>query len=436
MERLPPTHDCPKDPAVQNPTNLTRRGFLRCAVAGAASVGLGMRTSSTRAAGNPEPVRLMLTTDLHYLTPRLLEAKGFLDGTAVEGTIMTRYLDPVIDALVDDVIAQKPDAFLCLGDLAFDGETPSHEDLVAKFARIQDAGVPVLAIPGNHDIHPRCADGSRTTAATFAELYDTFGRAGASSRDAASLSYEWPLRDDLRLLMVDCNAVENPGALPDETLAWVEERLAQAQTDGARVVACTHQVLWPSVYNGIAVENASELLELYARHGVAANLSGHVHVQGVVKSSPSVTDVTTMALGISPVQYAQVEVDGGTLSYTTRRLDVEGWAHTTGQTDPTLRDFEAFTACYAFDLQYRNALAALAHEGLAGPEAEELASYAARINCSRYDGTRGSTEFDPRLSQRWVEVAPETAKRYGYDTDPSGLPDQNRAVIVLGALGE
>ena len=51
-------------------------------------------------------------------------------------------------------------------------------------------------------------------------------------------------------------------------------------------------------------------------------------------------------------------------------------------------------------------------------------------------GSRGSTEFDPQLSQRWVEVAPETAKRYGYDTDPLGLPDQNRTVIVLGALGE
>ena len=87
-------------------------------------------------------------------------------------------------------------------------------------------------------------------------------------------------------------------------------------------------------------------------------------------------------------------------------------------------------------LQYRNALAALAHEGLEGPEAEELAVYAARINCSRYDGTRGSTKFDPRLSRRWMEVAPETARRYGYDTDPSGLPDQNHAVIALGALEE
>ncbi len=417
---------------MRDAVNLTRRGFLRCAMAGAASLSLGMHPHSSRAAGDPAPVRLMLATDLHYLAPRLLEAKGFLDGTAVEGTIMTRYLDQIIDALVDEVIVQRPDAFLCLGDLAFDGETPSHKDLTPKFERIQEAGISVLVIPGNHDIHPRCTDGSRTTAQTFAELYGAFGREKASSHDAASLSYEWQVGDTLRLLMIDCNAVENPGTLSNETLAWIEGRLAQAQVDGVRVISCTHQVLWPSVYNGVAIENADELLDLYARFGVAANLSGHVHVQAVVESSPSVTDVTTMALGISPVQYGQVTVEGGVANYETRRLDVESWARATGQTDPNLLDFETYMAQYAHDLQYQNALAALAYEGFEGPEAEELAEYAARINCSRYDGTRASVAFDQRLSDRWVEVAPETAKRYGYDTDPATIPDQNQVVIGLG----
>ncbi len=190
-------------------------------------------------------------------------------------------------------------------------------------------------------------------------------------------------------------------------------------------------MLWPSVYNGVAIENADALLDLYARYGVTANLSGHVHVQAVVESSPHVTDVTTMALGISPVQYGQVAVDGARLEYETRRLDVQGWARTTGQTDPNLLDFEAFTANYAYDLQYHNALDALAYEGLEGPEAEELAAYAAQVNCSRYNGTRASVAFDPRLSARWVEVAPVTAKRYGYDTDPSAIPDQNQVTIRL-----
>ena len=415
-----------------NAANLTRRGFLSCAMAGIAGLGLGgAPASSAWAKSGPEPVHLMLATDPHYLTPRLLEAKGFLNGTAVEGTIMTRYLDPIIDALADDVIAQRPDAFLCLGDLAFDGETPSHEDLIPKLARIQDAGIPVLVIPGNHDIHPRCTDGSRTTAQTFAELYDVFGREGASSRDPSSLSYEWPAGSSLRLLMIDCNGVESPGTLPDGTLGWIEGRLAQAQADGARVISCTHQVLWPSAYNGVAIENADALLDLYARYGVTANLSGHVHVQAVVESSPHVTDVTTMALGISPVQYGQITVDGARLEYETRRLDVQGWARTTGQTDPNLLDFEAFTANYAYDLQYHNALDALAYEGLEGPEAEELAAYAAQVNCSRYNGTQASVAFDPRLSARWVGVAPETAKRYGYDTDPSAIPDQNQVTIRL-----
>lgn len=407
---------------------ITRRSFLRCALLGAVGASCGIRPDNAQAT---DSVRLLVATDFHYLTPRLFEEKGYLDGSAYEGAIMTRYLDPILDALVDDIIAQRPDAFLCLGDLAFDGETPSHEDLVTKFARIHNAGIPVLVIPGNHDIHPRCTDGSRTTAQSFAELYNAFGRDQADARDNASLSYEWHLRDNLRLLMVDCNAVEEPGLLPAETLAWIESRLAQAQADGASVISCTHQVLWPSVYNGVAIENAAEVLDLYARYGVTANLSGHVHVQSITQPSASVTDVTTMALGISPVRYAQVEIDAGQAAYEARLLDVEGWAQATEQEDPNLLDFRAFTANYAHDLHYQTALAILAHEGLEGPEAEELATYAAQINCARYDGERAATAFDPELSARWLEVTPETARRYGYDIDPATVPDQTHVVIEL-----
>ena len=88
-------------------------------------------------------------------------------------------------------------------------------------------------------------------------------------------------------------------------------------------------------------------------------------------------------------------------------------------------------ADYAHDLHYRTAMAILAGEGVEGPEAEELAAYAARLNCARYDGERAAVAFDPDFSARWLEVAPETARRYGYDIDPTTLPDQTRAVIEL-----
>jgi len=407
---------------------ITRRGFIGCALAGA--VGAGW-VRAPRGAWADGPVRLLLAADFHYLTPRLFEEKGFLDGSAYEGAIMTRCLDPIIDALADDVIAQRPDAFLCLGDLVFDGETPSHEDLVEKFARIQDAGIPVLVIPGNHDINSRSTDGSRTSAQSFARFYNAFGRDRAHTCDDASLSYEWRLRDDLRLLMVDCNAVEEPGVLPAETLAWIEERLARAQADGAHVVSCSHQVLWPSVYNGIAIENSAQVLDLYERYGVKLNLSGHVHVQAITQPSPSVTDVTTMALGIAPVCYAQVGIDAGQATYDVRLLDVEGWAHATGQVDPNLLGFRAFAAAYAHDLHYQTALSILAGAGLEGPEAEELAGYAAQLNRARYDGERAGVGFDPDLAARWLEIVPETARRYGYDIDPSTVPDQTHALVAL-----
>lgn len=265
------------------------------------------------------------------------------------------YSEEMADAFVNQMLRERPDAVLMTGDLTYNGAVESHEDLAAKLARLPDAGVPVLVLPGNHDVD--CPQAARfegdsfervpsATAEQFARIWGRFGYEGALSRDDASLSYvaELGAGGRLRALMLDCNAVEEPGAIPGATLAWAREQLEEAREAGARVIACSHQNVLQHAFvaYGYQMVGAEELLALYRDEGVVLNLGGHIHAQhyarpgeaggagsaaaggageaaaagpaeeadgadDAVAAAPFV-DVATSALSVSPNQFAELYV--------------------------------------------------------------------------------------------------------------------------------
>ena len=63
------------------------------------------------------------------------------------------YLPELLDAFMDQVIEENPAALVLSGDITMNGEKINHEELAEKLKKVQDAGIPVLVIPGNHDIN-------------------------------------------------------------------------------------------------------------------------------------------------------------------------------------------------------------------------------------------------------------------------------------------
>ena len=66
---------------------------------------------------------------------------------------VVKYLPQLLDAFMDQVIAEKPSALVLSGDITMNGEKINHEELARKLGKVQEAGIPVLVIPGNHDIN-------------------------------------------------------------------------------------------------------------------------------------------------------------------------------------------------------------------------------------------------------------------------------------------
>ncbi len=320
-----------------------------------------------------EPPRLVLATDLHYQSAqtddggaafRLFVERG--DGKVVE------YLPELLEAFMDQVIEEDPAALVLSGDITMNGEKINHEELAERLMRVQDAGIQVLIVPGNHDINnPHAAvyfgeekeETASVTPEEFYNIYHMYGYDQAVSRDEASLSYVYQLDERNRLLMLDTcqyepqNMVE--GQLKMETLRWAEEQLIKAKEEGMNVLPIGHHNLLAQsrMYTTqCAMNNNGDVIELFQNYELPLYLSGHLHVQrirkhkaepGAADEAYGIMEIVTDALSIPPCQYALLEWKrDGSMEYSTKAVDVSSWAARTGSQDPDLLDFEGWSERY------------------------------------------------------------------------------------------
>ena len=359
-----------------------------------------------------DPVTLLVATDLHYLAPALTDHGPCFERsiTLGDGKVMA-YSEELVEAFVTQVIDRHPNALILSGDLSFNGERASHEALADKLARVEAAGIPVLAIPGNHDLNSRNAvrfvaesyeQVDSVTAEDFRAIYQPFGYDGALSRDSSSLSYVAGVSEGLRILMVDVNTSDLPGAAGPQTLAWIEEQLAQARRDGCRVIAVSHQNLINHsdlLTSGFNIVNANVLRMRYADAPVLCNLSGHIHMQHMSVTNAGIWDIATSSLAVAPNQYGVLTVSERGLSYRTEAVDVSAWAASKGLSDPNLLDFSDYSEDFFKTNARRQALAVVAQDECP----ELLAAFFADINAAYFAGRMDTFVLDTQLLARWQQ---------------------------------
>ncbi len=319
------------------------------------------------------PPRLVLATDLHYQSADADDGgKAFQEFVEHSDGKVVRYLPELLEAFLDEVIAERPSALVLSGDITMNGEKINHQELAQRLKRVQDAGIQVLIIPGNHDINNHDASvffgDARTPAETvdareFYEIYREYGYDQAFSRDENSLSYAYALDERNWMLMLDSaqydpvNRVE--GRLKESTLAWMDGILAQAQEQGVFVLPVAHHnLLYQSrMYTTqCAMENNTEVIDLFQKYRLPLFFSGHLHVQRIRKhkAEPGVPDedygileIVTDALSIPPCQYGFLEwKEDGSLEYATRAVDVSAWARAHGVENEDLLHFPDWSYQY------------------------------------------------------------------------------------------
>ncbi|MGN0772968.1 MAG: metallophosphoesterase [Candidatus Ventricola sp.] len=358
-----------------------------------------------------EPHTFLIATDLHYISPALTDHGAYFTRMLENGDgKVTMYIDELTDAFLSQVIARQPDCLILSGDLSFNGARKSHEDLAAKLQQVRGAGIPVYVIPGNHDLHSYMSasfegDGftrvPSLTSEEFAEIYRDFGFDAAISRDPYSLSYMAEPVPGVRLLMLDTNTRHMEGAVAQNTFAWLEAELQRAQTDGAKVIAVSHQNLLAHsglLTDGFVIANASLLRSLYERYGVSVNLSGHVHMQHTAARESGLPEIVTSSLAVSPCQYGVLDIAGGAAQYHTETVDVAAWAEAAGQTDENLLHFRQYAADYFSATTCRRAVARMSADSVTSP----MAAWLADFNAAYFSGRMDTLDASSDMAARWM----------------------------------
>lgn len=339
---------------------------------------------ATEATEEPEPQydwekTAIVATDIHYLS-RFLTDGGSSFQQMVEhgdGKVVT-YIEQIVDAFLEQVIEKKPDMLILSGDLTLDGEKISHQELAEKLYAVEEAGIPVLVIPGNHDINNRHAAEYRgndrlpaefTTPREFKDIYEDFGYNEAISQDRTTLSYVYEVDEYNRILMLDtCQYQQKArvgGAILSATYDWIEAQLEAAWEDGMNIIPVAHHNLLDQseIYvDDCTIEHGEQLVERLEDWDVPLFLSGHLHVQHTKRSEKDrgIWEMVTSSLATPACQYGVLVFrDDGSFDYHTEAVDMEDWARRHNRTEEDLLGFRAFKESFLKRVFYNQSYDAL-----------------------------------------------------------------------------
>lgn len=357
-----------------------------------------------------EPVTIAAASDIHYIAPSLTDnGDGFRylveNG---DGKDMLQ-CEEITDAFVASVRAARPSVLLLSGDLTFNGARKSHEALVQKLKIIQEDGIQVLVLPGNHDLDSTIAASfsgdtyelvEGISPAEFTDLYASFGYRDAISRDTASLSYTAQISPRLWALLLDVNGVEEPGKLPEETMLWARRQMEEARRQGIRVVGVSHQTLLQhnSIFTeSFVIQDGEDLETVYQQYNIICNFCGHMHIQHIADGG-AFPEIASSSLLTWPNQYGILTLDGNNAHYYT--VPVEPGGQVTE---------DAYWLLW--NTAYRQAGAELTSGATVASGVDGLCSFYAGVNVRYVAGLGDTIHWDDVAVREWQERG-ETLSAY------------------------
>jgi 3',5'-cyclic AMP phosphodiesterase CpdA len=202
-------------------------------------------------------------------------ATGYLHWTRTRHKIHRR---EVLDALVADLRAQRPDHIAVTGDLV---NIALEAEFAPAAAWLQSVGTPdhVTVVPGNHDAY------ARATQHRFAEIWRDYLR-GDGALTADPITFPFVRRRGPLALIGVSSAVPT---LPFMATGWLGQAqfdaldgiLSQLSAEPAfRVLLIHHPLRSDSRHKRLT--DSDELLALLKRYGVELILHGHDHIRSTM----------------------------------------------------------------------------------------------------------------------------------------------------------
>jgi predicted MPP superfamily phosphohydrolase len=293
-------------------------------------------------------IRIAVVSDIHYTHPELLpenieDSPSLMQYLGLDRKIL-ELSDPIFREVHSELVNEKPDILLIPGDLTKDGERMGHEVMQGFLQELESTGIKVYVVPGNNDVlnsdalsftsePPVPVD--NITPDEFAEIYGDFGYNEAIYRDVNSLSYICQPHDNLWILGIDnCKyAIDEKGktkvtgAISPGTLAWIEEKMAEARENNIEVLTFMHFGIIEHYAGQKGVEplisgSGAKAISLM-NAGIRLIFTGHYHANDIVEfanDGKTLFDIQTGSLVTPPFSYRIMTLNDNFINIDTRRV--------------------------------------------------------------------------------------------------------------------
>jgi len=298
------------------------------------------------------PVRFAVLSDLHFYDARLGTTGQAFEDYLNQDPKLLKESEAILDAALQTVVGQQVRFVIIPGDLTKDGELVNHVRVAQHLAKLEQSGVKVFVIPGNHDINNSDAvmylgDSTRpvpnASPATFRAIYQRFGYGEAVARDPNSLSYVAEPVPGLWLLGIDsCKYEESArlgfpvvsGRIKPETMEWIQAQLGQAAARGIEVIGFMHHGVnqhflgEAQVFPDYLVDDWPTVSAQLAAAGLRTLFTGHYHSQDAAYALdaaghpvPTLCDIETGSLVMYPCAFRIATLDAeGILTIQSQRV--------------------------------------------------------------------------------------------------------------------
>ena len=285
--------------------------------------------------------KIMVIADPHVMASSLVEQGTAFDYMLSGERKMLDVSEEAFAALVDTALLYKPSLVLIPGDLTKDSELASHDVVVAQLNCLEQAGIPVLVVPGNHDIDGMAYAYFGEDKVVVESLKDSDWEskyakvyARVIAKDPYSHSYVAEPLNGVTILGIDGGC---EGIVSNESLDWLLDQADNARVKGHVIIAICHwQVLEHVDEGGVTgdsnrLSNADVIRDELMAHGVRVLLTGHVHVNSIstyrdtlTMSGDSIVEVSTGSPITYPCSYRwlTISADRSQLSIQTESLSV------------------------------------------------------------------------------------------------------------------
>lgn len=262
--------------------------------------------------------KICVLADMHVMAPSLIDDQNNKEWKEYLKTCksMVDLSVPIFDAIINNIIQERPDLLLIVGDLTKDSEIESHEYVLNKLTKIKQSGIPVYVIPGNHDRgwmqraliyqNDTCTTAETIDNDGFETMYVDYGYGSDTERYGSTLNYLVEPFSGLTVIGIDSGIWST---FREGSIDWACEKAKAAQAKGNQVLVMMHHMLMPHYYyqNNIfelsVPTDYSDIRDKFIQAGIKIVLTGHSHTSDITRyTDASGREIYDVCTG-SPISY-------------------------------------------------------------------------------------------------------------------------------------